>query len=308
MSTQRITVRFWGVRGSLAGGGPGLARFGGHTSCVEIRVGDELIILDAGTGLHDLGRSISQPTRTTLLISHFHWDHIQGFPFFGPLYEEGNRLVIYGPGEGAVGVEAALRRQMQPPHFPVPLGELQADLVFRSIRPGDEIEVGPARIQSIALNHPDGCLGYRVCVDNVCVVFATDTEQPASGGLDPSLVSFARNADLLICDAQYTDDEYHGHSGPARKGWGHSTFTEACRIAAAAGAHQLALFHHDPVHDDDFIDKLVAESRSLFANVFAAREGMTLELGASIAPIARDLEADRDLRNQLPLRDTGTAG
>jgi phosphoribosyl 1,2-cyclic phosphodiesterase len=273
-----FTVRFWGVRGSIANGGAEFAGVGGNTSCVEVRAGNELIILDSGTGVRALGQTLGADTRATFLFSHLHWDHIQGFPFFTPAYVPGNTFTLYGPGESGADLLAAMTRQMQPPNFPVTLKAMGAQLDFRTVKPGAEFEVGPARVRVAALNHPQGCLGYRISVGGTSVVYATDTEHPAPGVIDPGVLDLARGADLLIYDSQYTDDEYEGRCGPPRKGWGHSTIREACGLAEAAGVKRLALFHHDPSHDDRFVERKVGEARGWFPNVGAAREGMTVNL------------------------------
>jgi len=289
MSTDHFTVRFWGVRGSVANGSREFAAVGGNTSCVEVRAGEELIILDAGTGLFQLGEALRPPTRATFLISHFHWDHIQGFPLFRPAFQAGNAFTFCARGESAEAVRAVFDRQMQPPYFPVTLAAMQARLAFRSIQPGDEIEVGAVRIKTATLNHPQGCLGYRISLGDVSVVYATDTEHLDSGAIDPDVLALAAGADLLIHDAQYTDDEYVGRCGPCRKGWGHSTIGEACRLARLAGVRQLALFHHDPCHDDRCMAKLQRQARERFPDVVVACEGMRIELPAAVDVLrARD--------------------
>jgi len=282
---DRLSIRFWGVRGSLATGGWNCARIGGNTSCVEVRAGDELIILDAGTGLAPLGHQLGANARATFFLSHFHWDHIQGFPFFRPAYVPGNAFTLYGPE----GIEATLRQQMQPPNFPVTLDAMRAELEFRSMRAGETVRVGGADVRAAALNHPQGCFGYRINYAGMSLAYATDTEHVAPGTGDPGTLNLARGADVLIYDAQYTDDEYYGRCGPSRKGWGHSTVTEACSLARAAGVRQLVLFHHDPMHDDDCIARLVQEARAMFPNVIAAREGLVLNLSQPI-----DAEVDSD--------------
>jgi phosphoribosyl 1,2-cyclic phosphodiesterase len=214
------------------------------------------------------------------LISHFHRDHIQGFPFFEPGYDLRNAFDVYGPGLGDDGVEAALRRQMERPHFPVPLDAMRAKLVFHPAEAGDEIGIGVAKVKVAALNHPQPCLAYRVSVDGVSVVYATDTEQLSEGRLNPDVVELARGADLLIYDAQYTEEEYSGRRGPSHVGWGHSTIGEACRIATAAYVKQLALFHHDPSRDDRRVAQLVYQAQSLFPASFIAQEGTSIELRA----------------------------
>jgi len=295
MDTAQLEVRFWGVRGSVASGGAHFAEVGSNTSCVEVKAGSERIILDAGTGLVQLGNAVTAPVTATILLSHFHWDHIQGFPLFPPAYDPRNSFVICGPGKGEDGVEAALRRQMASPHFPVPLESMRAKLDFRPVAAGDELEVGGALVKVAALNHPQLCHAYRISIGDVSVVYATDTEQLGNGEPNPAVVELARGTDLLIYDAQYTEDEYHGHHGPCRIGWGHSTIPEACRIATAAGVKQLALFHHDPGHDDARVAQLVRQAQSLFPASFAAREGLSVELRSeeSVGSRREERSADR---------------
>lgn len=274
----RFSVRFWGVRGSLATSGPEFAQVGGNTSCVEIRLGSQLIILDAGTGLYRLGNSLPPTIEATLLLSHFHWDHIQGFPFFRPAHEAGSRLSIYGPGDSGAEVEQALQRQMEAPHFPVPLESMSAQLSFEALRCGDDFRIGAAAVKVRQLNHPQRCLGYRISAGGKSVAYVTDTEHFDSGSIDPSVLDLAEEATILIYDAQYTDAEYRGDCGRPRKGWGHSTVSAACRVARAARVKRLVLFHHDPAHGDDLVARLVEQAALLFPHVAAACEGMELEL------------------------------
>jgi len=282
MRDDSFTVRFWGVRGSMATARPQCCGVGGNTSCVEVRAGDQLIILDAGTGLYGLGATLSGRVAATFLFSHFHWDHIQGFPFFSPLYEPGNRFTLVGPTDGACDTRYALENLMGAPHFPVELDDVCADLRFRTLCPGDAMQIGAARVTCAALNHPQRCLGYRIDLGDRSVVYATDTE-PGCEDIDSDLRDLARDASLLIYDAQYTEAEYHGGAGKSRRGWGHSTVEEACRVARAAGVETLALFHHDPSRDDTHVDALLSDCRQRFANVVAAREGMTIEIARPVA-------------------------
>lgn len=261
----------------MATASPGCSGVGGNTSCVEVRAAGQLIILDAGSGLYHLGETLSGPVAATFLFSHFHWDHIQGFPFFAPLYAPDSRITIAGPSDGTCDSRSALEHLMSPPHFPVRLDDLPARCTFRSIGPGRDLRLGPVTISAALMNHPQKCLGYRIALGDRAVVYATDTESPDSG-LDPAVVDLAHGAQLLIYDAQYTEAEYHGRTGRPRKGWGHSTIDDACRMARAANVERLALFHHDPSHDDRRIEQLTAAGRELFANVFAAREGLHIEI------------------------------
>lgn len=277
-SPSRFGVRFWGVRGSLATSGPDFDHVGGNTSCVEIRLGSQIIILDAGSGLYRLGRSLPNRIHATILLSHFHWDHIQGFPFFRPAYDPATRLTVYGPGTEAAEVEAALQRQMEAPHFPVPLGAMEGQIRFGALQSGDELQIGAARVAVRRLNHPQECLGYRITSGNTSVAYVTDTEHLNDGTIDPNVMDLARDATVLIYDAQYTDAEYHGTGCRPRKGWGHSTVSAACRVARAARVKRLVLFHHDPGHDDEFIGRVVDQATRLFSHVVAACEGMHLEL------------------------------
>ena len=286
-----MRVRFWGVRGSIAAAGPETAQVGGNTSCVEVRVGPDdsddsdggdetLVIFDAGTGLRRLGESLRGPVEAHLFLSHLHWDHIQGFPFFGPAYAPGNRIRLYAPERCAQhgDVRAALDAQMRAPHFPVGLDAMRAELSFGAVAAGAELAVGAATVQAAAARHPNGCLAYRLSAGGRSVVYATDTEHDASGRIDRSLVELARGADVLIYDAQYTVEEYAG-----KRGWGHSTAEEGARLAEAAGVGQLVLYHHDPTHDDWQIARIEAATRARFPNTVAAREGLVLTLGPTVA-------------------------
>jgi phosphoribosyl 1,2-cyclic phosphodiesterase len=282
-----ITIRFWGVRGSVAAAGEHTARVGGNTSCVEVQAGGERLVFDAGTGLRALGNELVRaggPCRVHLLLSHFHWDHIQGFPFFTPAYVAGNEVRVYGPERAAPGgdVRAALAAQMRPPHFPVGLDALRARLLFRALPAGTSLDVGGVTVRTAAASHPNGCLAYRVEADGCSVVYATDTEHdPAATEPDRGLTELARGADLLIYDAQYTEDEYHGRVGPGRRGWGHSTASEGVRLARAAGVGQLVLFHHDPSRDDDAVAGIERETQARFSRTVAAREGLVIHLDAT---------------------------
>jgi phosphoribosyl 1,2-cyclic phosphodiesterase len=273
-----LTVRFWGVRGSIAAAGGYTAQVGGNTSCVEVRAGDKLLVFDAGTGLRALGTELMRSGEAIdahLLLSHFHWDHIQGFPFFAPAYAPNARLTLYGPERSSrADVRSMLEAQMRAPHFPVGLDAMRAQLAFRALPAGGEVKIGDVVVKTAAAQHPNGCLAYRVSANGRSVVYATDTEHDPGGALDGRLLELARGADVLIYDAQYTDEEYAG----GKRGWGHSTANEGVRLARAAGVGQLVLFHHDPSHDDREVARIEAETRTRFALSCAAREGLEIHL------------------------------
>ena len=271
------------MRGSIPTPGRGTVRYGGNTTCVEARIGDDIVILDAGTGLRLLGQSLlaefpQQPLNLTLLISHTHWDHIQGLPFFGPLYDARCRLRILG-GEGArEGLFAALTGQMESTYFPVPFSKLPSNIEIEELREFN-FAVGNTLVRAHRANHPGFCVGYRLFSPDGLVCFFPDAE-PRHGGDDRDMIDFIRDADVLILDSQYTRTEYRRHTG-----WGHGCVEDSVMLALRANVKRLVLFHHDPNHDDRTIDKLVHHARALVKHhrgkmrVEAAREGMTLQLG-----------------------------
>jgi CheY-like chemotaxis protein/phosphoribosyl 1,2-cyclic phosphodiesterase len=296
-----MRIRFWGTRGSLAKPGPTTVRYGGNTACVEVRTADgTLIMLDCGTGAHGFGQLLAverpQPVRGHLLITHTHWDHIQGFPFFAPLFVPGNVWDIYAPGGLGNRLEETLAGQMEYAYFPVTLEQLGATIRYHDLVEG-VFDLGEAHVTARYLNHPGLTLGYRVQAGGVVLVYATDHEphscpppessSEAGGGFpvlpvhreDQSHIEFLRGADLVIHDAQYTAAEY-----PQKVGWGHSPIEYAVDVALAAGVKRLALFHHDPTHDDDTLDHLVDACRRRVAachgalEVVAAAEGLVLVL------------------------------
>jgi phosphoribosyl 1,2-cyclic phosphodiesterase len=273
-------VRFWGVRGSIPTPGPQTKRYGGNTPCVEVRCGDELLIFDLGSGARALGDALlatTKPVRGSIFISHYHYDHLQGLPFFGPIFVPSNAFTLYGSPRNGQTVKQILGGQMVQPYFPVTAeGVFRAQLTYRDLSASDTLEVGPARVSILELNHPGGNLGYRVDCGGRSVVYATDVEHGSS--LDSGLFEFARGADLLIYDSMYTEDEYLGRSGPARTGWGHSTWEAAVRAADASEVKTLVLFHHDPGRDDAAMDKLLRKVRKHRPEAIAAKESMVIKL------------------------------
>ena len=274
-----MRVKFHGVRGSIATAGEATRRYGGNTSCVSVHVADRTLVFDAGTGIRSLGNELlARPGRVELFFSHLHWDHIQGFPFFAPAFVPGNLIVLravdHGAGEG--GLHAVLDGQMRAPTFPVGLDVMRAELAFEDLAPGELVKVGGAAVRHTSVDHPNGCVAYRVDHGGAAVVYATDLEHGEEP--DPALVELARGADLLIYDAMYTPEEYDGVNGFSRRGWGHSTFEAGARLAQAAGVEELCLFHHDPAHDDRFMDALAIRARRRLAGTSVAREGMEFVL------------------------------
>jgi CheY-like chemotaxis protein/phosphoribosyl 1,2-cyclic phosphodiesterase len=292
-----MQIRFWGTRGSLAKPGPTTLRYGGNTSCVAARAADgTLLILDCGTGAHGLGLDLlasdERPLRGHILIGHTHWDHIQGLPFFLPLFAPGNEWDIYAPKGLGQHLEETLAGQMQYTYFPVTLAQLGATIRCHDLVEGS-FEAGGVQVKTQYLNHPALCLGYRLEADGVAVVYATDHEphtplqadaEPGSPAMHPEdrrHAAFLTDADLLIHDAQYTAAEY-----PQKVGWGHSPVEYVVDMALAANVKRLALFHHDPLRDDDAVDLLVEDCRQRVTRargkleVLAAAEGLVLDVAA----------------------------
>lgn len=313
-----MRIRFWGTRGSIARPGSATLRYGGNTSCVEIVARDGTwVVLDCGTGAHelslDLARRESPPTVGHLLIGHTHWDHIQGFPFFAPLYDPRAEWQVYAPGDRAGHLEQTFAGQMSAEHYPIALGDLKAHVRFRVLTEGS-FSIGGIRVTAQYLHHPALTLGYRLEADGVAVVYASDHEPhvvppdgaPASGVLqhpeDHRHVAFLAGADLVIHDAQYTLAEYR-----TRRGWGHTPVECAVDYAIAAAAKRLALHHHDPDRDDTALEGLVTGARARAAEagaaleVFAAAEGLELELeGAGAGPTAAAGGEDSALMEREP--------
>lgn len=276
MSTDDLRVRFLGVRGSIAT--PGMDKTaGGNTACVEVCAGSTRIILDAGTGLRVLGdeRMAGGPRHSTILLSHLHWDHVAGLPFFTPLYVPGYRVEIASGPNGVMPLDASIRALFRAPFFPVDYAELSSQLSTRELAPSERFTIGDITITMARLNHPDPVYGFRLEHAGHAIVYATDTEHFAC--VDPTLKRLAAGADILIYDAQYTPEEY-----PSRVGWGHSTWQAGAELARAAGVPQLVLFHHDPTRTDAQLAALEATARANLPGTVAAREGMIL--------VARDAE------------------
>ncbi len=236
-----MKIRFWGVRGSIASPGRDTALVGGNTSCVELACGDARIVLDGGTGLRALGNHLiasgatREPLAMTLLLSHYHWDHIQGLPFFVPIYMKDMSLTIVGGQNGVTSVRETLERQMSAPVFPVRLDEVGARITTREVKLGEVFAVGDAKVRVARGNHPGGVVAYRIEHEGKSIVYATDTEHYAC--VDPALRALAEGADVLVYDSQYTPEEYR-----AKVGWGHSTYVAGADLARSAGVGTYVLF------------------------------------------------------------------
>lgn len=265
-------MKFWGVRGSIPAPGATTRRYGGNTPCVEVRCGQELLIFDLGSGARALGQTYPPPLKAHIFLSHYHYDHLQGMPFFTPMFVPANEFVIHGPTRTGKTVQEILSGQMQQPYFPVTAEMVfRAKVEYRTFGAGEESKVGEAKVTAVELNHPGGNLGYRVDYKGHSVVYATDIEH-GSVEVDERLARFAHETDLFIYDAMYTEDEYRGRVGAPKTGWGHSTWQASIQAADRAQAKTLVLFHHEPTRDDAGMEKMLREVKRFRPEAVAARE------------------------------------
>jgi len=277
MSAQQLTVRFWGVRGTLPTPGAATVGYGGNTSCVEVELDRRSVIFDAGSGIKKLGDRLAHQggrIETDILFSHCHMDHVCGVPFFAPFYDARHRIRLWAGNLLPNGsLEAAIREIMSPPLFPIEIDAFKAEVQFRDFHAGDMLDLGgDIKTRTAMLNHPGGAVGYRLECAGKAVAYITDTEH-RPGELDKTVLSLVRNADLMIYDCTFTDEEFPDHVG-----WGHSTWQQAARLANAGQVKKLAVFHHDPDHDDAFMQKVEAEAAKAHPGAFVAREGLVLQL------------------------------
>ena len=272
-----MLIKFWGVRGSTPTPQPENLRYGGNTSCVEVRLNGHLYIFDCGTGFRQLGKQLAKefenrPLSANIFLSHFHWDHIQGIPFFLPLYNNRDNYFFFHSSSRSRKLQNALEEQMSDPYFPVDMGQMAAHRNFYDLAE-DKIAFDDCTVETKWLNHPQGCLGFRLQAGNKSVVYATDNE-PGDPEFDKNVRALAEGADVLIYDSQYLPEEYAN----GKKGWGHSHWREAINVVMQSGAKELVLFHHDPDHSDACIDSVVSEARNHYARLRAASEGMEIQL------------------------------
>jgi phosphoribosyl 1,2-cyclic phosphodiesterase len=278
-----MKLKFYGVRGSVPVCDAGFQQFGGNTTCFQITFPDinQIAIIDAGTGIRKLGRDLQlmghKQEQLVLAFTHFHWDHIQGFPFFAPAYEPDQKITLLTMGEGQTvsNLREIFETQMQSVYFPVQLDHMGASFRFVQLQKATEhfksLNEQPTIITSQKLNHPGGCYGLRIERNGKVLVICTDVEH--GDQIDPLVVKLAQGADLLVHDAQHTAEEL-----PQRRGWGHSSYDQAMQVAEMAGAKRLAMTHHDPDHDDEFLSRLEKLCQERFKECLVAREGMELEV------------------------------
>jgi len=276
MNSWRMKLRFWGVRGSTPTPLAQNLGYGGNTSCLEIRLpNDDLFIFDAGTGIRDLGMSLNtNPTGEArdihLFLTHYHWDHMQGLPCFGSLYNPNCSIIFYACCY-ACSLRESLEGQMVTPYFPITLDVAASKRNYVNLG-GEAITLGDLTVEPFPMNHPQGAGGYRIESKGAVIVYATDREH-GHAKLDAVMLEYAQDADILIHDAQYTVEEY-----PRFKGYGHSTWEEAVNVALQCNVKQLILFHHDPAHDDEMVSGIEAKAQARFPNTVGAREGSVITL------------------------------
>ena len=274
VSTDDIYVRFWGVRGTLACGGNEVAKYGGNTSCIEIKCGPHVLIFDAGTGLRYLADDLAKRSvdRVDLFLTHWHYDHVCGLPFFAPLFSPRTTCRIWGAGfDSGLSTEAIVKQLMQAPLLPIGPDIFSAKIVYKDIVPGERLSPFPdVDIGTVSLNHPNGALGFRVTYAGRSICYVTDTEH-FDDAPDPSLQDFIRDSDIVIYDSMYTEQEYE-----FCRGFGHSTWRAGLELCDSANVGQFVAFHHDPSHDDTVLDAIRGQIRAVNPRAEVAREGLTL--------------------------------
>jgi phosphoribosyl 1,2-cyclic phosphodiesterase len=265
-----MKIKYYGVRGSLPVSGKDHIKYGGNTTCVVIHEANTTLVIDAGTGIRNFGRDLFKKGpaghKINLFFTHYHWDHLMGFPFFGPGFIKGNEMNIYGETKYNTSVQDILKKQQQFINFPVELAGMPAKLNFFEVQDRDEINIGPFKITAGKINHPAGTLAYRVQDSKSVFVCATDYEHFSVP--DNALISLAKDANVLMYDAHFIPEEY-----PKYVGWGHSTYEEGIKTAQLSGVKELHLCHHSPEHTDSDIDDMLRMAQARYPSTFAIQEG-----------------------------------
>ncbi|MCL4263650.1 MAG: MBL fold metallo-hydrolase [Anaerolineae bacterium] len=274
-----MRIRFWGVRGTIPTPGPDTIKYGGNTSCVEVTTGDkQLIIIDAGSGIRHLGKELLKNTHgritASILISHTHWDHIQGFPFFSPIFGRNNRFVVVGKKRVGKQLEETMAGQFIEPYLPFSYNSLPADLIVKEVGDHETLIIGDDTKVTVAdLNHPGGCLGFRIESNGVVFVYCSDVSH-YDDGFDQNLLKLAQDADLLVHDSHFGSLEERKRFSE----YGHSSWIEAAQAAIEARVGCLALFHYSPDLTDAELDEIIIKAREVFPKTILTREGMEITL------------------------------
>ncbi|MHA1558324.1 MAG: MBL fold metallo-hydrolase [Alphaproteobacteria bacterium] len=272
-----MKVTFWGVRGTTPCAQKRFAEFGGHTSCVSVEAGNNIIIFDAGTGIFDINSLALSYKETFLFLSHAHLDHVQGIPFFSPLWKKGYKTSIHsGTLKFYGGLKAFLDKTFDEPLFPIPFRHFPGDICCLDFCVGDNIIIDDITLKTFPLNHPNGAVGYRIFYKGSSICYMTDHEH-TPGREDISLINFIKNTDLLIYDSSFSDEDFHLH-----KCWGHSTWQEAIRISKIANVKRLAIYHHDPSHDDKKMREIEKSTIKESPSYFVAKQGMVIDIANSV--------------------------
>jgi phosphoribosyl 1,2-cyclic phosphodiesterase len=266
-------VKIWGCRGSIACPAPTHLKYGGNTTSLEVDVGGTKLLLDCGTGIRDLGKQMMkhEQEHCHIFLTHTHWDHISGFPFFAPAFDKNRQFeIMAGHLKDKGGIRNILESQMDNPMFPVPLDAMQAKLSFTDFNAGDDLDLGlgGATVRTALLNHPNDATGYRIDFNGSSMCLITDTEH-VDGELDENVLNLIEGADLVIYDSTYTEEEF-----PSKVGWGHSTWDQGIKLCQEAGAKRLGIFHHDPEHDDVFMDTIAEAANKVWEGAFVIQENM----------------------------------
>ncbi len=279
MTNKDIEITFWGVRGSCPTFNPRMQEFGGNTSCVQMQIQNRLLIFDGGTGMHQLGKFLAEKNnslRGDIFITHTHWDHIQGLPFFTPFFETRNYFKIYGENKKEIIFSDVIKDIMKYPYSPITWNDMDALLVFQEVESNQTLDIGDGiTVSTIATDHPGGCISYKVKYKDKSCCYITDLEHKQD--LHHNLKDFVKNSDILIYDSNYTEEEYFGENNkPSKEGWGHSTWERGIELVIEANVKKLVLFHHDSNRFDEELKKIELKAQAIHTDTIAARENMKI--------------------------------